>query len=238
MEEPVFGTADGGRPIAALLFLLFALRGPPFKKEPPPPQIIDRVTLLLRYEIPPMEPVAPSGDASADAPSEAAVLQSMALLATLQTAADVLSSVTERRAGRDPSAQEPASVAAPYLRAAAEELQQIHMQLLMSLVHARRAAGGGPLEDAARRRVAAAAVRHFGDLMKLQRAGRLLQGTQQRLLSLYPDVSEELIEEARFVQRLCEKLREAEPDVFASYLPLFLEHVLSLTEWLRRELPV
>ena len=174
-----------------------------------------------------MSQAAPPGE-----PSEAAVLQSMTLLATLSTAADVLASVSERRAGRDPSAQEVEAVAAGYLRAAAEELQQIHMQLLMSLVHARRAAGPAP--DAA---ALAAAVRHFGDLMQLQRAARLLQGTHQRLLSLYPGVSEELIEEARFVQRLCDALREAAPEVFASYLPLFLEHILSLTEWTRRELP-
>lgn len=151
----------------------------------------------------------------------------MALLATLTTAEDVRSAIDERRAGRDPSAQEPQQVAVPYLRTAAGELQTLLMQLLMSHVNLRHD------HDEA----LAVAVRHFDERMKLRRVVRLLQGMHQRLLSLYPEVSEQLVEEARVVHRDAETLLDSDVEVFVDQLGAMLERGLSLAAWTEHELP-
>ena len=66
-----------------------------------------------------------------DDPAEAAVWQAMVLFSTLSTATEVWHAVRERRAGRDPSAQEEAVVVRPYLRRAAGELQALLHQALV-----------------------------------------------------------------------------------------------------------
>lgn len=166
-------------------------------------------------------------DSSEHTSSEAEVLQSMTLLATLSTAAEVHYAVEERRAGRDPSAQEPHQVAVPYLRVAARELQELLMQLLLSHVNIRYD------HDAA----LALLVRHFDERMKWQRIVRLLHGMHQRLLSLYPDVSEALVEEARIVHRDAEALLDDDVEDFAEHLGPLLERGLSLAAWTEHELP-
>lgn len=160
-------------------------------------------------------------------PEEAAVFQSMTLLATLSTAAEVRHTMAERRAGRDPSAQEPQEVAASYLREAAGELQELLMQLLLSHVNVRY----DPDE------ALALAVRHFDARMRWQRVVRLLQTVHQRLLSLYPDVSDELVEEARIVYRDAEALLDDEVEAFADRLASLLERGLGLAIWIEHELP-
>ena len=187
----------------------------------------------------------------------------MALLATLQTAWTVKGAIGERRAGRDPAAQQPAEDARAYLVEAARELTRLHMQLLMAKVQAtRRPPGDGPArddgsaqdggpagtdcaepdsaagapEEASARRVAA--VRRFDVLMKLRRTGRLLHGAHQRLMSLYPAVSGELVEEARRCQGALAELSEGSNvagDPFGEPMALFLQRLLSFAAWLERE---
>jgi hypothetical protein len=168
-----------------------------------------------------------SRDSDAPQPKEHAVLQSMTLLATLSTAEDVRSAIAERRAGRDPSAQEPQAVAVSYLRSAASDLQELLMQLLLSHVNLRYDHD----EELA------LAVRHFDERMKLRRIVRLLKGMHQRLLSLYPDVSEQLVEEARTVHRDAEALLDSDVEPFVDELGLVLERGLSLAAWTEHELP-
>jgi hypothetical protein len=163
-------------------------------------------------------------------PSAAAVLESMALLATLSTAHEVGQAVAARRAGRDPAAQEPSDVAAPALREAARELNDVLMQLLLGRMHVRHHA-----EDDL-----AAAVRHFDLLLKLRRAARLVHAIHQRLLSLYPDVSPELVEEARHAEAELGRLLDADPEtvapkVFADTLDAFIERALGLVTWTQYE---
>lgn len=158
-------------------------------------------------------------------PSDAAVLQSMTLLATLSTAADVGRGISERRAGRDPSAQEPTDVAAPHLHAAANELQDLLMQLFLGRVHVAHA------EES----YLTVAVRHFDILIKMNRIERLLQVMHQRLLSIYPDVSEELVEEARIVHSDCNTLRDASLRNFVRNLDPFLDQALGLVTWTQHE---
>ncbi len=175
----------------------------------------------------PTIPTPMSRDDASAHPKEYAVLQSMALLATLSTAEDVRSAIAERRAGRDPSAQEPQPVSVLYLGEAATELQELLMQLLLSHVNLRF-----DHDDAL-----ALAVRHFDERMKLRRIVRLLQGMHQRLLSLYPKVSEELVEEARVVHRDAEALLDSDVESFIDQLGAVLERGLSLAAWTEHELP-
>ncbi len=146
-----------------------------------------------------------------DARAEAAVWQAMVLFSTLSTAADVWHAARERRAGRDPSGQEPAAVVRPYLQAAAGELQALLMQLQAGHLHAERADEG----------YIARLVRRYDALMALRRAERLLHVVHQRLLSLYPAVGEERLEEARLLQRQSAALLEADDEAFGEQLGRF-----------------
>ena len=161
------------------------------------------------------------------APDEAAVLQSMTLLATLSTAADLREVVTERRTGPDPTAQEERVVAVPHLYAAAQEVSSLTMQLLLSHVSITHRHEPD----------IAAVVRHFDQRMKLQRIARLTRSMHQRLLSLYPDVSEALTEEARQVERDGRALVDSDVETFADDLAPFLQRTLSLAAWVRHEIP-
>jgi hypothetical protein len=164
---------------------------------------------------------------SPDRPGSAAVLESMTLLATLSTAEEVRTSVAERRAGRDPSAQAPSDLAEARLHEAREALMELLMQLVLGRVPLER-------DDEAD---LAHAVRHFDLLMKLRRAERLVKTMHQHLLSLYPDVSEALVEEARQVHGTLRALREAgsvEAETVPA-LPDVLERGLSFVVWTRHE---
>lgn len=159
-------------------------------------------------------------------PDSAAVLESMTLLATLSTAATVRESVAQRRAGRDPSAQEPTDRAAARLRNARQTLMDLLMQMALSRV---------PLEQRDEEPLSHA-VRHFDLLMKMRRAERLTQAVHQHLLSLYPDVSEELVEEARRTHDEIERfLEEAPADAEGPHLSDVLERGMSLVVWVRHE---
>lgn len=157
----------------------------------------------------------------------AAVLESMTLLATLSTASDLRHAMDERRAGRDPSAQEPTDVAATHLRTVGDESMELAMQLLMGRVHLAHQ-DEVPL---------AATVRHFDLLMKLRRVERRLHSMHQRLLSLYPSVSESLVEEARGTHDAVAALVDAADDVehVLTTLEPVVERIVSLVVWTRHE---
>lgn len=167
-----------------------------------------------------------SEPASNESPDSAAVLESMTLLATLSTAATVRESVAQRRAGRDPSAQEPAGQAAARLRNTGDALMDLLMEMALSRV---------PLEQRDEEPLPHA-VRHFDLLLKMRRAERLTQAAHQHLLSLYPDVSEELVEEARRTHDEIERFLDAAPaEADGPHLSDVLEHGMSLVVWVRHE---
>ncbi len=159
-----------------------------------------------------------------DPRAEAAVLETMAFLSTLTTAAEVRHRIRERRAGRDPSAQEATDFARHNLERTGREFQELLMRLHASLVRAR-------FHDENR---LAALLRRFDDLLKLNRAGRLLHLIHQRLLSLYPAVPEDLVERARLLEGECQTIGEAEDDAFLEALEAFLNGALGFTAQLRR----
>ncbi len=159
-------------------------------------------------------------------PDSAAVLESMTLLATLSTAVDVRESVVQRRVGHDPAAQEPSDRATARLHNARSTLMDLLMQLMLSRVPLDQN-GEAPLPRA---------VRHFDLLMKLRRAERLVQDMHQRLLSLYPDVSEALVEEARLVRDQLSVLSDADPDdTEVPALSDVIERAVSFAVWVRHE---
>ena len=166
-----------------------------------------------------------SDEHSEGPPEAAAVLESMTLLATLSTAEDVREAVAERRAGRDPSAQAPPDVATARLHEAGDSLMDLLMQLVLGQVPRRT-----DEQDLAH------AVRHFDLLMKLRRAERLTKTMHQHLLSLYPDVSEALVEEARRVHDLLQALQSLEDtDGAPPPLPDVLEQGIAFVAWTRHE---
>lgn len=138
-----------------------------------------------------------------DARAEAAVWQAMVLFSTLSTATSVWNAHRERRAGHDPSAQEPAPFVRPYLKEAAGTLQAALMHLQASRLAA---------EDETSH--LAALVRRFDMLVALRRATQQLKSIHQRLLSLYPEVPEELVEAARELYGESSDLLDADDDVF------------------------
>ena len=161
-----------------------------------------------------------------DPRAEAAVFQAASLLSVLTSAAEVWHGAKERRAGRDPSAQEDAAVVQPYLRQAQRELQEMLMRLQINLAHA----------EQTREDTVTVLVRRFDSLLTLGRLARLVQTIHQRLLSLYPDVREDLVEEARHVQAEATALLDAEENVFASNLPPFLDCSLHFNRQLKKML--
>ncbi len=159
-------------------------------------------------------------------PAEGAMLQTMALLSTLSTAAGVRRAMRERRAGRDPSGQEEARVARPSLYVARDELLGLLMRLQAGLVHSLHGD----------ERHTAVLVRRFDELITLGRAALLLQEIHQRLLSLYPEVSEMIVEEVRALQTHCRRVEEAEDAAFLEALGAFLESSFLFTTRMQREL--
>ncbi len=167
-----------------------------------------------------------SEPSSNEQPDSAAVLESMTLLATLSTAATVRESVAERRAGYDPSAQEPAGRAAARLQSTGRTLMDLLMQIALSRVPVVQQEDGQLSH----------AVRHFDLLLKLRRAERLTQAMHQALLSLYPDVSEALVEEARLTHDEIDRFLETAPtDAEGPHLSDVLERGISFVVWTRHE---
>jgi len=109
------------------------------------------------------------------------------LAATLTAAARISRAWRERKAGIDPTEDEPQDVAEAYVQEAIRTLQTEALQLRTThvLLHT--------VEEDDDARV----VRHFDGLTTLQRLVDLLQRTHQRLLSLYPAATPELAEVAR-----------------------------------------
>ncbi|GIV60112.1 hypothetical protein GQ464_009255 [Rhodocaloribacter litoris] len=164
-------------------------------------------------------------DAEDRSPADAAVLRTMVLLASFSTAAEVWKDMIERRAGRDPAAQEAAGIVRPFLWDAARGVDAILLQLQGRLACL-------PAPDEPR---LPGLVRRFEDLMALRRLARLLHLVHQRLMSLYPAVSETLVERARVLQRSAEALLEAGTP-FEDTLAGFLPEAFRFTARLRAEL--
>ncbi len=150
---------------------------------------------------------------------DAALLRTMTLLSTLNLAAALALGMRERKAGRDPSAENDAAVVQPELVEISTTLRSLAFQLESSTI-----LGNSPeATDAAHTQ--AFTVQRYVDLVRLQKVGQLLHRLHQHLLSLYPAIDEALAEEARLLENACTVARDAATDEFAVYLLPFLQQL-------------
>lgn len=147
---------------------------------------------------------------------EAALLRTMTLLATLRAAADVKLTMKERKAGLDPSEQESDAIASAYLEEAGDEIRTSLLQLRTSIVIAQQESDD-PVT---------VSVRRFNDLNQIHRLSHLLHRIHQRLLSLYPRISEELAEDARIVALQSDALLEVEEADYFDHIETFIKRAL------------
>lgn len=147
---------------------------------------------------------------------EHALFDSMVLLSVLSTAADVHHRMEQRRIGRDPSEQEEEAYVRRYLMRALDELEEGFMRLHIQQMCA--------LDDA---------VHQVDQRLLMQRIGRELHVVHQRLLSLYPAVSEDLVEQVRLLERQCAELLDTPPTTFIEQMPEFTDAGLRCVERLR-----
>lgn len=109
----------------------------------------------------------------------------LALVAAARTAAHAAQQVADRRAGRDASEQQDTGPAQEGLREAVESLALLLRRLRVRL------AADVPRDDTA------ALVQAFEGRLVLGDVARAARRAHQTLLSLYPDVSDDLVEDAR-----------------------------------------
>ncbi len=158
-----------------------------------------------------------------DTHEEARLFEAMVLLASLSAAGSAWHRIAERRAGRDPSAQEADTVTRPYLHKATRDLSALLMRVQQNLALQARQTG------------LAALVRRFENLMTVHRLVQRLQVVHQRLLSLYPAVSEGLIEQARTLVADGQGLHDLPAEALPDHLTTFVARGLDFTAWLQRE---
>lgn len=127
-----------------------------------------------------------------------AALHAMALIATARTALGTARQIASRRSGQDPSGQEPEAPVRADLVALRGELAECVVRLRI------RAAVGAPEAPAA------ALAQAFEDRLLLDDLARTTRRAHQKLLSLYPMVSEEVVEEARLLAVEAEQCASAD----------------------------
>lgn len=115
--------------------------------------------------------------------NDASAFHAVSLVATARTALQAARKISDRRAGRDASEQEPVED----VRSDLEGLL-LGMRALVARLRLRAVVG---LE------VAANAVQTFEDRLLVDDLGRVLDVVHQKLLSLYPAVDEGLVEDVR-----------------------------------------
>ncbi len=151
----------------------------------------------------------------------------MALLSTFATAVDLIRASHARRLGRDPSEQQSSDVVFSSLTDELCELEDHLIALRASLAAAER--------EALNR---VALVRHMSDLILLGGVSRSLHAIHQHLMSLYPGVSENLVEDARRLHTACGELIEHD-DGLAAKIVAFIEDctdfVAEIRQILRRK---
>lgn len=139
----------------------------------------------------------------------------VALVATIRTAFQAARAIDDRRAGRDPSAQEPeADVRA--------DLEGLRRELAAQIIRLRlRVVAGAPDGPAA-------LAQAFEDRALLDDLGRTLGVAHQKLLSLYPGVDEALVEAVR--QVAAEARDRATADAYDRALAAFVSRTADLAD--------
>lgn len=152
-------------------------------------------------------------------PDRSAALYTFALAAALRTALGVSRGIAARRAGHDPSEEEPEAPVRLYLREAAGRMTSLVLRLRL------HAASGAPADPHA------ALVRAFEGRIALADVAEELRVAHQKLLSLYPAVPETLVEAVR--QRHHEALTLVDDPTLDAPLGLFSERLADTLDRLR-----
>lgn len=134
--------------------------------------------------------------------SASRAFHALVLATTARTAVRAARAVADRRAGRDASAQEAPPDAAADLRRLRDDLAGAAVQLRL------RAATPPPADPEAQ------AVHVFETRVLLADVARALGVAHQKLLSLYPAVDADLVEQTRVLARdMASAIAEARPDL-------------------------
>jgi hypothetical protein len=152
----------------------------------------------------------------------AAALHTFALVAALRTALGVSRGIARRRAGEDPSADEPEGPVRAYLQTAAGRMGSLLVRLRL------RVAAGAPGD------AHAALVQAFEDHLALADLAEELRVAHQKLLSLFPAVDAVLVEAVR--ERHREAMGAAAADDLDAALGPLLERLADALDALRAAL--
>lgn len=145
----------------------------------------------------------------------APAFHAMALVAAARAAVGAARSIADRRAGRDASEQEDERLARADLHIIASSIAELTVRLRLRVVT------GTPETEAAE------LAQAFEDRLLLDDLGRRLRLAHQKQLSLYPEVSETLIETTR--QLASEALELATADTYEPHLG---ELAIRVSDWL------
>lgn len=148
----------------------------------------------------------------------------LALFASLSTAVEVSSAIRDRRRGRDASAQEADSEAFSYLSTA---LPALRIQLIRLRVQVGVGLNGAD--------GASSVLRRFPELLMLLNCARMMHRIHQRLLSLYPGVSAERIEEVRLLETDAAELLQGRSPGWHTSLGSWVERALESVHGLSAE---
>lgn len=158
-----------------------------------------------------------------------AAFDTMALFATLHTAADVTRSIVARRSGFDPSEQLPEATALSEMTALLTDIEAHHHQLQRNQIASNTIASRPNLHEEAQHEETREEMLllHFHTLLLLRTQSRLLHLFHQHCLSLFPSIAVERIESVRLAEQHAKALLEATPDDFAEDFAALLD------SWLR-----
>lgn len=123
---------------------------------------------------------------------ERLIAGSLVSLSTLHAAAEIVRRRADRARGIDPSEEESPPAARKHLRVTVRELEDLAFRLgaLQSEVLV-------SVDELSR------AVANMDSLLVLNRIAQLLEDVHRRLLSLYPEIDEAVIEQARQMAAAC-----------------------------------
>lgn len=149
-------------------------------------------------------------------PNDSAAFHAVALVAAARAALQTARRIGDRRAGRDASEQESE-------RTVRDDLGGLHVEVGGMLVRLRlRVVAGVPESEAA------ALAQAFEDRLLLDDLGDALGTAHQKLLSLYPDVDETIVEEVRVLAG--EARRRSVADEYGRALAAFTARVGDLRD--------
>ena len=158
-----------------------------------------------------------------DERARASLVQTLTLISSASTATRVMRAVVDRRKGVDPSEQEVPDQATTGLRASLDELQA----LLVPVLVASAVVDAEELEERPR------LIRHFDELQRLAEVVILMHRVHQRLLSVYPQVADDVVEEARALHKEAVEAADQFGDCEEAIRPL-LVRILDFTLDLER----